>query len=92
MSQSDKLKIVAVIMYMLNPLGILAFASQPTHSKQRDNHLASIMARHKFQSPQAVARAMGRNAATQQRAAIKTNRSPASSASSDYSCMKHLNK
>ena len=89
MTKSDKLKIAAVIVYMLNPLGILAFGSQPT-KKAQNPELASMLARHKFQSPQVLAKSITKNAAAHQKASFQSGRSPASAGSKDYSCMKHL--
>lgn len=48
MSRLDKLKIIVVISYMLNPLGILAFASSPPKTT---SNWSQALARHQFQAP-----------------------------------------
>jgi len=89
MTKSEKLMILAVIVYMLNPLGVLALASPSTRMHQiRD--LSSILARHKFQDPRTNEKFMHQNVAAHQKLNTNSNRSPASMSSKDYSCMRPL--
>jgi hypothetical protein len=75
---------------MLNPLGILAFASQPSQKLSQNKQISDLIARHKFEASRPVARAMNQNTAKQQEPAIESGRAPASAGSIDYSCLKHL--
>lgn len=91
MKKSDQLKIAAIILYMLNPLGILAFVSEPAYSFQKYK-LPSLLARHNFEPSQRLAQAVTHNAAMHQKMTVKSNRVPASARLKDYSCMKRLNQ
>lgn len=78
MTRSDKLKIAAVTLYMLNPLGILAFASpkQP-------------LAHHQFQALETGVMLARSGDATQ---TSLSQRGPASEAPAPYSCTQRLRK
>jgi len=88
MTKADKLKIAAVIIYMLNPLGILAFASQASQNFAQDKKISRLIARHNFQAPQALVKASPQNEALHQKRSSLPSRAPASVESAEYSCMR----
>lgn len=80
MTRSDKLKIAAVTLYMLNPLGILAFASPK-----------EPLAHHQFQVLNQRVMLADSGDAMQPTRNI-SQRGPASQAPEPYSCTQRLRK